>query len=459
MSKYTQIEKMLPQSIEAEYGVLGSIIIDPEAVDLVIDFLQVEDFYRDAHRMIYETIVYLTRRHEPVDFITICDTLERKDKLDAVGGAAYVTGLINHVPTSGNAEYYANIVQETAILRRLIHVAGQIASLAYDSEDARQTMIKAEELVHTIGNGRQRGGPRSISDIMSDYVTNLEQIHALRKRGVVTGVPTRFTALDKLLGGLQPSDLITLAARPGHGKTSLALNIASQVADGAINEGRHVLFFSLEMAQEQLARRLVSMETGIDQTDLRGGFIDGEDQWKAIVDASDRISAGQMWIDDTPGLSVIEMQSRARRIQAKHGIDLIVVDYMQLMKATTDAAKPENRVVEVGMISGGLKQMARELKVPVLALAQLSRAVETRADKKPQLSDLRESGAIEQDSDIVMFLHHDQSKGTAEKNEGYMINVLVEKQRNGPTGEAPLWFDPRLTRFYNYNKELMGEQR
>ncbi len=382
------MEKLLPQNIEAECGVLGSIIIDPEAIVQVSDFLQAEDFYRDAHRTLYEVILHLYQSSEPADFITICDELERRNQLEDVGGASYITSLINQVPTSGNVEYYGHIVERTSTLRRLIHAAGQIAAVAYEEGDADVALDKAEQLIFTIGQRHARSDFSSLEDILAEYMQKLEQLNA--RRGTIVGVPTGFTDLDRLTGGLQRSDLIVLAARPGVGKTSLALSVAH---NAAVRYKNSVAVFSLEMSKEQLVQRLLSMDAGVDQSRLRTGWIE-EDEWERIVYASDKLAESNIWIDDTAGISTMEVRSKARRLQAEQGIDLIIVDYLQLMRGRSGGGRNENRVQEVSEISRGLKELARELNVPLLALAQLSRSVETRQSKVPQLSDLRESGCI-----------------------------------------------------------------
>ena len=434
------MEKLLPQNIEAECGVLGSIIIDPEAIVQVADFLRPDDFYRDAHRTIYEVIISLYEEHEPADFITICDELERRNKLEDVGGASYITSLINQVPTSGNVEYYGRIVERTSILRRLIHAAGQIAAIAYEEADADVALDKAEQLIFNISQHHARTDFDHVRDILSDYMNKLEQLH--ERRGTIVGVPTGFTDLDRLTGGLQKSDLIVLAARPGVGKTSLALSLAH---NAAVKYQNSVALFSLEMSKEQLAQRLLSMDALIDQQRMRTGWIE-EDEWERIVYAMGTLSEANIWIDDTASISTMEMRSKARRLQAEHGIDLIIVDYLQLMQATVGGKRNENRVQEISEISRSLKGLARELNVPILALAQLSRAVESRQSKVPQLSDLRESGSIEQDSDIVMFIYRDDvyNPETERKN---IADVIIAKHRNGPVGEISLYFQANQTRF------------
>jgi replicative DNA helicase len=435
------VEKLLPQNIEAECGVLGSIIIDPEAIVQVADFLRPEDFYRDAHRTIYEVILQLYERHEPADFITLCDELERLGKLEEVGGASYITSLINQVPTSGNIEYYGRIVERTAVLRRLIHAAGQIAAVAYEEGDAEVALDKAERLIFEIGQRHLRSDFSLLSDILSEYLNKLDQLH--ERRGSIVGVPTGFTDLDRLTGGLQRSDLIILAARPSLGKTSLALSLAH---NAAVRFQQTVAIFSLEMSKEQLVQRLLSMDAGVDQQRLRTGWIDDE-EWERIMMSTRRLADASIWIDDTAGISTTEMRSKARRLQAEHGVDLIIVDYLQLMQSTSGSGRRnENRVQEISEISRTLKALARELDVPVLALAQLSRAVEARQSKVPQLSDLRESGSIEQDADIVMFIYRDDvyNPDSERKN---IADIIVAKHRNGPVGEVSLYFQASNTRF------------
>lgn len=381
------MEKLLPQNIEAECGVLGSIIIDPEAIVQVADFLVADDFYRDAHRTIYAIIVQLYEQREAADFITICDELERKNKLEEVGGAGYITSLINQVPTSGNIEYYGRIVERTAILRRLIHAAGEIAAAAYEEGDANVALDKAEKLIFGISQRHARADFSPLSELLGDYMTKLDQLH--ERRGAVVGVPTGFTDLDRLTGGLQKSDLIILAARPAVGKTSLCLSLAH---NAAVKFKKSIAMFSLEMSKEQLVQRLLSMDAAIDQQRLRTGWIE-DDEWERIVFAMGTLSEANIWLDDTAGISTMEMRSKARRLKAEHGIDMIIVDYLQLMQSSA-GKRNDNRVQEISEISRNLKGLARELDVPVMALAQLSRAVETRQSKVPQLSDLRESGCV-----------------------------------------------------------------
>lgn len=439
------IERSFPQNIEAECAVLGSIMIDPDAIVLVADFLSSEDFYRDAHRTLYGVIVQLYDQRIPADFITVCDELERHKSLEEIGGAAYITSLINHVPTSANVVYYGRIVSRTALLRRLIHAGGAIVARAFEEseEDAALTLEKAEQRIFEISQQYHASSATSshVRELLASYMQRLDEVHA--HRGTVIGVPTGFTDLDRLLGGLQRSDFIVVAGRPAMGKSSFALSI---VHNAAKLHQQKVGIFSLEMSKEQLIQRLVAMEAGVDQYRLRTGWIEDQ-EWERITDAMGAIAQMDIWIDDTSSISTIQLRSKARRWILEHGLDLIVVDYLQLMQAsTTNGRKIENRTQEVGLISRALKGLARELNIPVLALAQLSRAVENRAVKVPQLSDLRESGSIEADSDVVLFLYRDDVYDP-ESQRPNTADILVAKHRNGAVGEVVLSFDKQQTRF------------
>jgi len=443
-------ERLLPQNIEAECGVLGSIIIDPEALVLVADFLRAEDFYRDAHRQIYEVMLHLYNQQRAADFITICDVLESQGKLEEVGGASYITSLINQVPTSSNALYYARIVERTAILRRLIGAAAQIAAAAYEAEDdASSVCERAEQLVFQVTQrALSLGTDASLAELLSSYMGRLDQLS--QRRASIVGVPTGFADLDRLTGGLRRSDLIILAARPSLGKTSLALSLAR---NAALQYGQRIGIFSLEMSQEQLTERLMAMETGINLQRLSTGNIE-DHEWERIVTALGRLSDAQIRIDGTSVLSPIQMRSRARRWAVEHGLDLIIVDYLQLMQPgdLTSKRKMENRVLVIDEISRNLKLLARELNIPILALAQLSRAVEARVSKVPQLSDLRESGSIEMNADIVMFIYRDEVYTPDSQRRG-IADIIVAKQRNGPTGNFCLRFEPQTTRFRDMTDE------
>ena len=389
------MEKLLPQNVEAEAAVLGSILIDPEAIMQVADYLRPDDFYRDAHRVIYQAALELYEEREPADLITLTDELARRGKLEEVGGASYVTSLANQVPTSANVDYYGHIVERTAILRRLIHAAGQIAAVAYNEPDASVALDQAEKLIFNISQRFTRSDFEHIRDTLAEYYDKLE--HLQEHHGTIVGVPMGFTDLDKLTGGLQKSDLVILAARPAVGKTAMSLSMAYNAA----HKGHSVAIFSLEMSKEQLAARLLSMDAAIDQSKLRTGFLN-DDEWERLSISVGELSKSNIYVDDTAGITLVEMRSKARRLMMDHGFSLLIVDYLQLMQGSGAGRGHENRVQEVSEISRGLKALARELNVPVLALAQLSRAVESRTEKKPQLSDLRESGCLAGDTLIYL---------------------------------------------------------
>jgi replicative DNA helicase len=440
MKQQHEPARMLPQSIEAECGVLGSILIDPEAIVQIADFLHPEDFYRDAHQTLYEVILHLYEAHEPADFITICDELERRGKLESAGGAAYITSLINGVPTSGNVEYYGHIVAQKALYRRLIHACGEIAAVAYQEEE--NALEQAEQAIFTLGAASApRGEATTLAQVMTECMQRLDTVHS--QSSDVIGTPTGFRALDVPLGGLQPSDLIIVAARPGMGKTAFALNIAAHAAEHQMNVG----VFSLEMSRQQLGLRLLAQIAQIDQQRLRMGWVH-DDEWEHLIEQTQRLSEAPIWIDDTPGLSVTTLRSKARRLHAQHPLGLLIVDYLQLMHAMIDGKRPQNREQEVTEISRGLKSLAKELNVPVLALAQLSRAVEGRASKIPQLSDLRESGSQEQDADVVLFIYREEMYAPENLEAKGTADIIIAKQRNGPVGTIRLGFEASQTRFY-----------
>jgi replicative DNA helicase len=391
------VEKLLPQNVEAEAGVLGSLLIDPEAVVQVADFLRAEDFYRETHRVIFQAVVDLYESGDPADLITLTDELQRRGKLEEIGGVSYVSSLANQVPTSANVEHYARIVERTSILRRLIHAAGQIAAVAYNEPDATTALDQAEKLVFNVSQRYMRADLEHIRETLHEYLDKLDQLH--ERRGSIVGVATGFSDLDRMTGGLQKSDLIILAARPAVGKTALSLSLAH---NASLRYGHNIAIFSLEMSREQLIARFLSMDAGVDQSKLRTGYINDE-EWERISESAGRLSEVNIYIDDTPGISMVEMRSKARRLMMEHGFDLLIVDYLQLMQGSGGGrAGHENRVQEISEISRGLKGLARELNVPVMALSQLSRAVESRTEKKPQLSDLRESGCLTGDTPVYL---------------------------------------------------------
>ncbi len=389
-------DRFVPANPEAEQAVLGSLLIDPDAVLRVASFLRAEDFYQEKNGWIYQAILDLHERREAADFVTVTDELERRRQLTEVGGASYVLDLINAVPTAIHVEHYARIVERTSVLRKLIRGASQIAQLAYEetAEDIQDIVDRAEQIIFGIAENRVRRDLVPVSAIMGDVVERIDYLY--RHRGQISGVPSGFKLIDRVLGGFQKSDLIILAARPGVGKTSLALSIAQNAAR---KYGKRVAIFSLEMSNEQLVQRLLAAETGIDSQRLRLGDIHGEEEWHKLMEAANALAESPIYIDDTPALSVMDLRTKARRMYHEHGMDMLVVDYLQLM---TGDRRSENRVQEISTISRALKGLARELSVPVLALSQLSRAVEGRQDKRPILSDLRESGCLTGDSRVVL---------------------------------------------------------
>lgn len=441
------MEKLLPSSIEAERGVLGSLIIDPDAIGLIDQWLAPDDFYRDAHRTLYAAIIRLCARRTPADFITLCDILEREGKLVDIGGASYVTSLVNAVPTSGNIEHYAHIVAQKALYRRLIQAAGQIAACAYEeaenvAELAEQTIFSATQRQHDMRE------PVPVGSVLSEVLDSLTA--SQDSTGVITGVPSGLSHLDELTAGFQRTDLILLAGRPAMGKTALALTIARNAAR---NYGRSVLFFSVEMSRHQLLYRLLAMEDHLDLTRIWKRQLSEEERVR-LIEVSGRILDTPLHIDDTPSLTTSAMRSAIRRFLLRHDLDLVVVDYLQKLTATYDTGKRyADRVQEVSEVARGLKQMAREFDVPVLALAQLSRAVEMRADKIPHLSDLRDSGELEQEADLILFLHRDEyyagyaPDGTSRSERPGTADLIVAKYRNGPQTELRLGFEARETRF------------
>jgi replicative DNA helicase len=433
-----RIERLPPQSIEAEEALLGSILIDPDAIIRVATIIQPVDFYREKNGWIYESALALHERREPIDFLTICDELERRQQLDEIGGTAFITALVNAVPTSIHAEHYARLIERSATRRRLIEAAGQIAGLAYqEADDVDEVVDRAEQVLFGVSERRATRELVPVRQVLSEYYDRIEYL--TRHQDEMLGVPTGFTDIDKVLGGMQRSDLIILAARPSVGKSSLALSFAHNAAK---KYRQRVAFFSLEMSREQLVQRLISAETAIDSQRLRRGNLT-EDHWQRFMKAYNDLSQTMLFFDDTPSISALELRTKARRLHAETGVDLIVVDYLQLMRGDF---RSENRVQEISSISRALKALARELNVPILALSQLSRGVESRTDKRPILSDLRESGALEQDADVVMFIYRDEmyNENTERPN---IADVIVAKHRNGPTGTVALYFKKELAQF------------
>ncbi len=441
------IDRLPPQSIEAEQSVLGALLIDRDAVVEVAEFLRPEDFYRNHNGTVYGAILSLYERREPVDIVTVAEVLERQGHLEQIGGSSYLTSLINLTPTAVNAVHYARIVERKAVLRNLIAAAGRIAGVGYeDGADIDEAVDRAEQELFAVSQKRVSSGFLALRTLLHSAYDRLDYLH--QHKGEISGIRTGFADLDAMTTGLQKSDLVIVAARPSIGKTSLALNFAEHAA---VREGKTVGVFSLEMSKEQLVLRLLSSVANIDSQRLRTGFLEEMD-FTRLAPAMNALAEAPVYIDDTPNISTMELRTKARRLQAESGLDMIIVDYLQLMQSSLNS-RDANRVQEVSEISRGLKALARELQVPVVALSQLSRQAEMRESKEPRLSDLRESGSIEQDSDLVMFLWREKERGAEEDADGEVVNLKLAKHRNGPTGETKLWFRKRQTRFVSYAEE------
>ncbi|PID13967.1 replicative DNA helicase [Sporosarcina sp. P34] len=435
------IERTPPHNNEAEQSVLGAIFLEPQALITASEILLPEDFYRIAHKKIFETMLILNDRGQPVDLVTIAEELKVKNELEDVGGISYITELANAVPTAANIVYYANIVDEKALLRRLIRVATDIVEDGYTREDEVEALLgEAEKKMMEVSSRKNAGDFRHIKDVLVETYDNIELLHT--RKGDVTGIPTGFRDLDKITAGFQRNDLIIVAARPSVGKTAFALNVAQNVAT---KTEENVAIFSLEMGAEQLVMRMLCAEGNIDAQVLRTGTLEADD-WRKLTMAMGSLSNAGIFIDDTPGLRVNEIRSKCRRLQQEHGLGMVMIDYMQLIMGSGRGS--DNRQQEVSEISRSLKGLARELKIPVIALSQLSRGVEQRQDKRPMMSDLRESGSIEQDADIVSFLYREDyyDKETEMQN---MIEIIIAKQRNGPTGTVTLAFAKEYNKFLN----------
>jgi replicative DNA helicase len=443
MSEGLTLDRIPPQNIEAERSTLGSMLLEKEAIYKGVEFLKPEDFYREAHRVIFEVVTHLANKGEPVDIITVSEELNQRNMLDKIGGVAYLTALANSVPTAANIEYYAKIVEEKALLRAIITAATDIVAMGYaGTEDVTVILDEAEKRIFQISQKRNVRGFISLKSILIETFERIEKIY--ESKGGVTGLPTGFVDFDRMTAGLQHSDLIILAARPSMGKTTFALNIARNVA---VEQKIPVFVFSFEMSKEQLALKLLCSEAGVDNQRIRTGTLMDND-WPRLSHALGRLSDCNIFIDDSPGLMALDIRSRARRVKAENGLGLIVIDYLQLMQSRS---RSENRQQEVSEISRSLKSLARELNVPVMALSQLSRAVEQRTDKKPYLADLRESGALEQDADLVAFLYREDyyNPDTDKKN---ITELIIAKQRNGPVGTIEMLFQREFSKFVGLEK-------
>jgi replicative DNA helicase len=439
----------IPHNREAEEAVVGAVLINPEVYYDLTQFLQADDFYIHRHRWIWEAFTSLHEQRIPIDLLTLSEELDRKGQLAEIGGRAFLTALVNQVPTSLNAGPYGHIVEGHAIRRRMIAAANSIAAVAYNEDSTVDSVMdEAEKAVFNVSERRLRHDVQPIRNVLSEYY---DRVDDLARRGEeIFGVPTGFIDLDKKLSGLQGSDLLIIAGRPGQGKTGFLLTVAK---NAALTYKKHVAIFSLEMSNEQVAQRLIAQQTGIDSQRLRTGKLE-DNEWPLFAQAIEVISDAHIFLDDTPAITPVQLRTKCRRLHLEHHLDLIIVDYLQLMGSET---RSENRVQEVSDISRNLKVLARELNVPVLAAAQLSRAVEQRTDKRPILSDLRESGSLEQDSDIVMFIYRpDQyEKDTVKKN---VAEIIIAKHRNGPVGLVELVFLNALAKFEN-GATRMQDQR
>jgi replicative DNA helicase len=436
------LRKVPPQNLEAESSVLGGILLENDAINIVLELLRPEDFYRESHRKVFRAMIELTDRGEPVDLITLSDYLNGRGELDAVGGSAYLASLADFVPTAANISYYARIVREKSILRSLIRTATEIATRGYEEQgNVDEFLDTAEKVIFDISERKIKASFVAVGDMIKDTLKTVEKLY--ERKEMVTGVPTGYEDLDKLTAGLQPSDLIIVAGRPSMGKTAFSLNIAANAAFAGVG----VAVFSLEMAKEQLVLRMLCSEARVNNSKVRSGYL-AERDFPKLANAAGRLHEALIYIDDTPAISVLELRAKARRLVRDRSkkVGLIVIDYLQLMRGMGGAS---NREQEISEISRSLKALAKELAVPVIAISQLNRRVEDRGDRRPMMSDLRESGAIEQDADVIMFIYRDEVYNQNSEEKG-KAEIIVAKQRNGPIDKVELTFLNEFMRFENY---------
>lgn len=439
-------DKIPPQNVDAEMSLLGAVLVDEDAMTAVSDIIVADDFYEDRNKTIYDHMVRLYDSHRPIDLLTVSDSLRKNKTLDAIGGTSYLTELANFVPSSANSRHYAEIISHKAVRRNMMKASSEIIELSYDeSQSVEQLVEQAEKSIMQVSEANIKDDLVPIEAILASSFDRLDDLH--KDSTKVRGVPTGFRDVDNTLSGFQKSDLIILAARPAMGKSTLAMNFAHNIA---VQEKKAVLYFSLEMSKEQLVDRVIAAEAGIDAWKIRTGNLRDTD-FDKIGHAMGVLSETPLFIDDTPGINPIQMRTKSRRIAHKHDVGLIVVDYLQLM--STSSGRNDGRVNEITEISLGLKALARELDVPVLALSQLSRSVESRTPPIPQLSDLRDSGSIEQDADIVMFMYRDEYYNPENTTKPHITDLLVKKHRNGPVGSVELFFDDKHLQFMTLDKQ------
>jgi replicative DNA helicase len=447
------IEKSLPHSPEAERAVLGAILLENSLFDQTSEMLTREDFYLENHRNIFSTMERLSSDTRTIDLVTLREELQKQNELEAVGGVAYVAALLDGVPRVSSVMHYARIVKEKSLLRKLIHSANEILVRGFSNEeDPFELLERAEKSIFNISQEKLQGGFVQLEDLLTESYANIESLY--ERKELISGVPTGFQELDRLTSGLRPAEIIIVAARPGLGKTSLVVNIAQTAAS---EHQKVVGIFSLEMASQQLVTRMLCSEARVDSHKMRSGYL-SKDDWKRLAKTMSKLARAKIFIDDTAGISVVEMRSKARRLKAEHGLDLLIVDYLQLMSGASPNSRGrfENRQQEISNISRSLKGLAKELNIPLIAVSQLSRAPEQRkGDHRPQLSDLRESGSIEQDADLVLFLYReDLYKKEEDPDEEGIVQIIIGKQRNGPTGVVKLAFIEQWTKFENLAREL-----
>lgn len=441
-------DRLPPQNLEAEQSILGALLLDKDTIHKIMDILSPEMFYRDAHKYIFQSIIDLNEKSEPIDLITLSNQLKSKEQLDIIGGSYYLTQVINSVPTAANATYYAKIIEEKSVLRDMINAGSLIVEKAFDPSLTVADVIDiSEKTVMDVSNRKAGDGFVNIKDILTPVMDQIESVYD--NENSLLGVTSGFNDLDGMTSGFKASELIILAARPSMGKTAFCLNVAANCAFGS---NTPVAIFSIEMSKESLVQRVLCAEAEIDASRLSTGNLH-DNEWKKLTRAIGRLSEAPIFIDDTPALTVLELKAKARRLKAEFGLGMIIIDYMQLMSGSK-GKKTESRMQEISEIARGLKAVARELEVPVMALSQLSRAVEQRPDKIPRLSDLRESGEIEQTADLVMFIHREDYYNNTGEEQTNMGKIIIAKQRNGPTGNIDLFFRKEITKFYNIEKRM-----